>query len=227
MNWQEVVKSSESYWKPTEPSWNFCGFCCLGDSSAKPSQDASRHSVIDKEKRITHYWSKEDDRKLTKLVERYKNDWDTIADKFSDKSSSQISNRWKNKLDPTLKKSKWTDEEDLVLKTLVLEFGYQWENLAKYLKGRSTVEIKKRFNNTILPGLGQRELIQLQEALSPKVYENGSSMDIDFSLNESNKEECLMILNKRVEDLHIYMKDTLEQIEKLEVDIYESQNLLS
>lgn len=227
MNWQEVVKSSESYWKPAESSWNFCGFCCLGDSSAKSSQEAAKYSVNDKEKRITHYWSKEDDRKLAKLVEKYKSDWDLIAEKFSDKTSSQLANRWKNKLDPSLKKSKWTEEEDLVLKTLVLEFGYQWDNLAKYLKGRSAVDIKKRFNNVILASLGQRELIQLQETLSPKAYENGSSMDIDFCMNESNKEEYLMVLNKRVEDLHIYMKETLEQIEKLEVDIYDSQNLLS
>lgn len=225
MNWQDVIKSSESYWKPPEQSWSFCGMCCLGDES-KSKSSHPQPSLNTKEKRITHYWSKEDDQKLIKLASKYKNDWDRISEKFTDKTPSQLANRWTNKLDPALKKSSWTDEEDLVLKTFVLEFGYNWQKLAKHLKGRSEQEIKKRFNLIVLPGLNQNELIILQEALNPTKHENGSSMDVDFSFGEG-REEYLSLLNKRVDELQIIMKDTMDQIERLENDLYDSQNMLS
>jgi hypothetical protein len=225
MNWQDVIKTSESYWKPAEQSWSFCGMCCLGKDSKSVSSQP-RVSSYTKERRITHYWSKEDDLKLIKLASKYKQDWERVSEKFPDKSPAQLSSRWKNKLDPSLKKTSWTDEEDIVLKTFVLEFGYNWERLAKYLKGRSEQDIKKRFNTSVLPSLNQHELIQLQEALNPTRHENGSSMDIDVALAEG-KEEYLNLLNKRVDELQVVMKETLDQIERLESDLYDSQNLLS
>ena len=227
MNWHDAVKSSEGYWKPTERSWKFWEMCCMGDSQTQkvPDPESPKFAIYNKEKRIAHYWSKEDDRKLCKLVEKYNFDWDAISEKFSDKTASQLARRWKNKLDPNTKRSPWTDEEDVVLKTLVLEFGYEWDNISKYMQGRTTGSIKKRFINSILPLLNQRELGMIQDRLVPKSQENGISMDIE--VNSQIKEENLDVLHKKVEDLQGIMRETFEQIEKLESELYNSQSLLS
>lgn len=230
MNWNDVVKSSEGYWKPAESPWKFCGLCCLGDQPVyKPAEpDPQKRSLYEKEKKITHYWSKEDDRKLIKLADKYNCDWDTIAERFSDKTAAQLARRWKNKLDPNTKQSPWTEEEDIVLKTLVLEFGHEWENIAKYMQGRAPSSIKKRFFNSILPILSNRDHAVLKERLTPKADSQRQSMDIDSnSIQEQNKEEYLQYLHKKVEELQMVMQGTLEQIEKLESELTDSQSLLS
>ncbi|OMJ93706.1 hypothetical protein SteCoe_3271 [Stentor coeruleus] len=229
MNWNEVVKLSEGYWKPTESPWNFCGMYCLDDQPTyNPLEpDSQKHSLYEKEKKITHYWSKEDDKKLIKFAGKYNYDLETIAERFTDKTASQLSRRWKNKLDPNVKKSPWTDEEDIVLKTLVIEFGYEWENLAKYMQGRTPNDIKKRFMNNILPSFSQKEYCLLQERLTPKAESQKCYMDIDSNSQEQNKEEYLEFLHKKVDDLKIVMRSTLEQIEKLESELTDSHSLLT
>lgn len=229
MNWNEVVKSSECYWKPTENSWRFCGMCCLGDQPTyKPSEpDPQKRALYEKEKKITHYWSKEDDRKLIKLAEKYNCDWEPISERFNDKTAAQLARRWKNKLNPNTKQSPWTDEEDIVLKTLVLGFGYEWENITKYMQGRTPNGIKKRFMNNVLPILSQKEFCVLQERFTPKAESQKCSMDIDSNSQEQNKEEYIQFLHKKVDDLQTVMRNTLEQIEKLESELTDSQSLLS
>lgn len=227
MNWNDAVKSSEGYWKQPERSWKFWDICCMGDhNSLKPSGPSpNQNSVYDAEKEITHYWSKEDDRKLIKLVTRYGQDWDSIAAKFHDKMASQLERRWINKLDPNTKRTPWTEEEDIVLGRLVLELGYNWESIAKYMQGRTVSSIKNRFINSILPFLGQNELSILQEKLT---HVNSNSMEIDSgSTNEQNKGECLEFLYKKIQDLQSVMDETKGQIEKLENELYDSQSLLS
>jgi glycerol-3-phosphate cytidylyltransferase-like family protein len=227
MNWHDAVKSSEQYWKPPSSSWKFWEMCCMGDSKKlKPIVPESKKAQIyDEEKQITHYWSKEDDRKLVKLAEKYKCDWNVIADKFTDKSASQLSRRWKIKLNPNVKRSPWTDEEDIILKTLVLEFGYEWETISKYIQGRIPESIKKRFFSVILPQLSQRDSNLLRERLESKP---DVPMDIEVPhVDDQNREEYLEMLQKKVEDLESAMKGTLDQIEELESDLYESQSLLS
>jgi hypothetical protein len=139
-----------------------------------------------------------------------------------------LARRWKNKLDPNTKQSPWTEEEDIVLKTLVLEFGHEWENIAKYMQGRAPSSIKKRFFNNILPILSKRDHDVLKERLTPKADSQRQSMDIDSnSAQEQNKEEYLQYLHKKVEELQMVMQGTLEQIEKLESELTDSQSLLS
>ena len=93
------------------------------------------------------------------------------------------------------------------------------------MQGRTTGSIKKRFINSILPLLNQRELGMIQDRLVPKSQENGISMDIE--VNSQIKEENLDVLHKKVEDLQGIMRETFEQIEKLESELYNSQSLLS
>jgi hypothetical protein len=227
MNWQEVVKSSETSWKPSGSSSNSFGSGFGSDGLDETSnQVTTSRFAIEINKKITHYWSKEDDRKLLKLASKHSQNWELIADKFKDKSASQLSNRWKNKLDPKLKKTSWNDEEETVLKMLVLQFGYEWEKISKYLQGRSPVEIKKRFSEAIFHTLTETEILALQSKIRAGSEENERPMDMDYK-NQGNREEVLMALNRKVEDLHSVMRNTISQIQKLELNVFENQGLLS
>lgn len=229
MSWQNVVKSSEGYWNASRSPFSFCVDCC---SSDKPEVNIGVHhsansSLYDRKKRITPYWTKEEDKKLIKYSEKYNCDWDLIAEKFPEKTASQLARRWSLNLNPNLKHEPWTADEDLILKNVVIEIGYNWENVGKYIQGRSADAIKQRFLNSVLPTLNQRELRVLQSKLG-LVSEGNHSMDIDsLNFEEENKEAYLVILNKRLEEMEEALVGTRQNIERLEDELNDSQTLLS
>lgn len=57
--------------------------------------------------------------------------------------------RWHNHLDPSIKHSEWTTEEDEILIERHKEFGNSWARLASYLPGRTDNNIKNRWNSTL------------------------------------------------------------------------------
>lgn len=217
MSWENVVKSSDGYWKPEKSSWDFCGLCCVDDK--KSVENKHKHQVYEKEKKISHHWTNEDDQKLLRLAVKYDCDWDTISLKFKDKTPGQLQRRWDLKVNPELKNRPWTDQEDILLRELVLKYGYDWQSIIPHFKGRNAADLSKRFDYSVLPKLTQQELIILQDLASPKT---DYSMDIDSSLNDSN----LSALQKRVEKLQVEMKETMEQIDKLESDMCDNNSLL-
>ena len=217
MSWESIVKSSDGYWKPEKSSWDFCGGCCLGGN--KEDGYKGKKQVYENEKKISHHWTHEDDQKLLRLARKYNCDWDTVSLKFKSKTPGQLQRRWESKINPELQAKSWTEPESILLRELILKNGYDWEFIVPHFKGRNAKDLSKIFNSTILPRLTQHELLLLQDLVSPKTEE---SMDLESSLNDSN----LSALQKRVERLQAEMKETMEQIDKLESDMCESISLL-
>ena len=50
-----------------------------------------------------------------------------------------------NYLDPSIKKGKWTDDEDIKLIDLHLVIGNKWAHIQKFMNGRTEDSIKQRF----------------------------------------------------------------------------------
>ena len=225
MNWQEVVKSAGSSWAQENTCWTLPGKFDdnLGLGFAPV---ASMRYSIDTQKKVTHYWSKEDDKKLLKLVAKYGQDWEKLADKFKDKSSSQLSSRWKNKLDPKLKKVSWSSEEETVLKMLVLQFAYDWDKLSKYLQGRSPSEIKKRFFDVVFSRLTREEILALDEKNKGGMEVEDEVVNFDYK-NQGNRDEVILALHRKVEDLNCVMRNTIGQIQKLELNVLENETFLT
>lgn len=71
--------------------------------------------------------------------------WRIIAQKIG-KESRSCRERYKNYLDPALSNAKWTPEEDEKLKNLVNENGKHWASFRSYFPGRSSNDIKNRYN---------------------------------------------------------------------------------
>lgn len=70
--------------------------------------------------------------------------WNQLAKVFQGMRGKYLRERYRNHLDPALKRTGWTWDEDQILKKCYLKYRNQWEAIAKYLPGRSANQIKNR-----------------------------------------------------------------------------------
>ena len=94
--------------------------------------------------------------------------WSLIADQLPGRVGKQCRERWFNHLDPSLKKGKWSDEEDRTMLTMQREIGNKWSEIAKSLPGRSENTIKNRWNSRLRKE-AQREKRRIAAGGAPRV----------------------------------------------------------
>lgn len=91
-----------------------------------------------------------EDQLLVKLATFYEfRKWNLIAEKLSStytlKSTKQCRERWHTILNPVIKKSSWSFEEERKLLAVHKLMGNKWASIAEILPGRTDNEIKNYF----------------------------------------------------------------------------------
>ncbi len=87
---------------------------------------------------------------LARLVARHgARNWSAIAEAIPGRSGKQARERWKNHLDPALKKGAWTVGEDALIAAGYRAHGNKWSAIARRIPGRSDNDVKNRFNCAI------------------------------------------------------------------------------
>jgi hypothetical protein len=94
-------------------------------------------------------WSHKEDMQLIKLIKLHGKNWCKLSKLMINRTGKQIRDRYLNSLDPNLKRSKFTPNEDLLIQKLYKKYGSKWTLIAGKLPGRSGDMIKNRFYSLV------------------------------------------------------------------------------
>jgi len=96
-------------------------------------------------------WTEEEDDYLKEVVEGCRLGsyipWSKVTYFMNGRSKSQVFNRWAYSLNPSIKKGRFTEEEDILVVAAVRRYGTDFSRVAQFLPGRTSVQVRDRYNS--------------------------------------------------------------------------------
>ena len=152
-------------------------------------------------KYLRNKFTEDEDNKLKELVDRYGDDWCSIASEMTGRGVRQCKERWSQYLAPDIVTREWTEEEDMRLEQKVTELGRRWIHIKPFFPGRTDTNLKNRFNL-----LCRRRMKQWQKAIT-----NLSIKSVYVPRQVTNSTSCIVDTQTDPEDWFFEISDTIEE----------------
>eukprot|EP00834_Sanchytrium_tribonematis_P001777 NODE_46_length_32145_cov_0.918711.p4 type:complete len:614 gc:universal NODE_46_length_32145_cov_0.918711:7698-9539(+) len=110
-------------------------------------------------------WRNAEDEVLKAAVMKYGiNEWSRISSLLTRKTPKQCKNRWKEYLDPTIKKVEWSAEEDEKLLHYAKLFPNQWRTISTQLE-RTANQCVARYHKLVMPSVESNDLVNKEHQI--------------------------------------------------------------
>ncbi|WJG36102.1 heterokaryon incompatibility protein-domain-containing protein [Fusarium oxysporum Fo47] len=107
-------------------------------------------------------WTPAEDATLRTLVGHFgasrgsEGRWKDIASGLEGRTAKDCRKRWLHSLDPSLRKGRWTSQEDEILLSAYARLGPLWNEIALLIPGRKDDQCSKRYNDILNPSAKNR-----------------------------------------------------------------------
>lgn len=98
-------------------------------------------------------WTKEEDKRLVSLLSQFGQNWSLISSSIEGRTGKQVRERWLNKLNPAIDRSRFSPQEDDKIVELYRKIGPKWKEISNELAGRTENMVKNRFYSSIKKNL--------------------------------------------------------------------------